>query len=181
MKSKKPTKEKVDKVDKALKFTHEVFCQNYAGMSDRSMMANATLSYIDAFKIDTPTTKVRYKALPKSVKHPSGVPSYWDYTAEYKSARSAASRLITSVNIRVRIHQLFKILFSNDIVDNELLKVIMQDVDPKAKVMGIKEFNELKGRITKKIKLSGGVKSNLNDNQMTLIAEQVLKKSKAKK
>lgn len=159
----------------------EIFCQNYAGMSERSMMANATLSYLNAFGIDTPTTKVRYRATPKSAKHPNGIPSHWDYTSEYKYARVNGSRLVANANIRVRIHQLFKILFSNDIVDNELLKVIMQDMDPKAKVMGIKEFNELRGRITKKIKLSGGVKSSLNDGQMKLIAEQVLKKSKIKK
>jgi len=177
----KKTEPKENKEEKALKLKHEVFCQNYAGMSDRSMMANATLSYIDAFGIDTPTSKIRYKALPKSRENPNGRPSYWDYSPEYRSAKTLGGRLLSKVDIRVRIHQLFKILFSNDIIDNELLKVIMQDLDPKAKVMGIKEFNELKGRITKKIKLSGGVKSNLNDKQMKLIAEQVLKKSKSKK
>lgn len=164
--------------DETLKITHEIFCQNYAGMSDRSMMSNGTLSYLDAFGIDTSTTKVRYRALPKSKQHPDGVPSRWDYTSEYKTARNLSSRLVAKVHIRLRIHQLFKILFSNDIIDNELLKVIMQDADPKAKVMGIREFNELRGRITKKLKLSGTMTSNLNETQMRVIAEQVLKKTK---
>lgn len=176
--SKKTQKKAQVPKEKALKLNQEVFCQNYSGCSDRSFMSNGVLSYLNAFNIDTVTTKIRYKAIPKSSKNPNGRPSYWDYTPEYKVSKSQASILLTKPNIRLRIHQLFKILFSTDVVDNELLNAIMQMEDWKAKVQAIREYNELKGRITKKIKLSGGVKSNLNEKQMVMIAEQVLKKAK---
>lgn len=155
-----------------LHMREEIFCQLYAGYGDRSFMNNGVMSYIAAWGIETPTHRVQIT---------KGKLKYWDYAPKYKVAKTQAHYLLTRADIRVRIHSLFKILFSADTVDSELLAVIKQDLDPKAKVMAIKEFNELKGRITKKLKLSGELKSNLPENRLAEVAQYVLKKSKEKK
>lgn len=151
----------------------EMFCQLYAGFGDRALMANGTLCYMEAFGIVAPTHKIQIKK--------KGQAKYWGYDPKYNSARTQAYELLTDPDIKVRIHTLFKTLFSPDVVDSELLKVILQDEDPKAKVLGIREFNELKGRITKKLKLSGTLKSNLSPERLAAIAAQVLKDAKIKK
>lgn len=152
---------------------HEVFCQLYAGYGDRALMANGTLCYMEAFGIVAPTHKIQIKK--------KGEAKYWGYHPKYNTARNEAFKLITKPDIKARIHSLFKTLFSADAVDSELLKVILQDEDPKAKVLAIREFNELKGRITKKLKLSGALKSNLSPERLAAIAAQVLKDAKIKK
>lgn len=159
--------------EKELNPKHEVFCQLYAGLGDRALMANGTLSYMEAFGIVAPTHKIQIKK--------KGEAKYWGYHPKYNTARTESHKLLTKPNIKARIHSLFKTLFSPDLVDAELLKVIMQDEDPKAKVLGIREFNELKGRITKKLKLSGTLKSNLSPERLAAIAAQVLKDAKIKK
>lgn len=158
---------------KKLNPRHEVFCQLYAGYGDRSCLNNGVLSYIQAYEIDTPMGR-------QLKKWKKGQPAYWDYTPQYKSAKTDAHRLLTNADIKARIYSLFKLLFNPDVVDSELLAVIMQNDDPKAKVQGIREFNELKGRITKKIKLSGAIKSNLSADKLTKIAEFVVKRAKQK-
>jgi len=151
-----------------------LFCEFYAGLADRAYMANATLSYIHAYGIDTPTTRI-FKKWKKGEK------AYWDNTKEYKYAKSEGHRLLQNPTIKETIHKMFRQRFNEDHVDNELLKVIDQDEDRMSKVAGIREFNALKGRITKKIKLSGSVKSNMAPDRLAQVAEVVLKKSKQKK
>lgn len=159
------------KKGKQLKPQQELFCQYYAGYGDRSLMSNGTLSYMQAFNIDAPTHRVQVK---------KGGKSYWDYHDKYKSAKSAAHVLLTNNDIKARIYTLFKTLFSTDVVDSELLSVIMQNEDKAAKVAGVREFNALKGRIIKKIKLSGELKSTLPADRLRQVAAQVLKQQKKK-
>lgn len=166
------TKGKKEKV-LTLKPLQELFCQYYAGYGERSLMSNGVMSYIAAFEIDTPSGR-------QLKKWKVGVPAYWDYTAEYKAAKSAAHLLLTNPHIKARIYILFKTLFSSDVVDSELLSTIMQSEDKAAKVAAIREFNALKGRITKKIKLSGELKSNIPPERLAQIAAQILKASKKK-
>lgn len=147
----------------------ETFCQLFAGFGEKSCLNNGTLSYIQAWEIQTSTSRMLRKWKGKKY------PAYWDYEPGYKSARVSAHRVLTRANIRARIYQLFKLLFSADVVDSELLSVILQDGDPQAKVAAIREFNALKGRITKKLKLSGGIKSNLPPERLKEIAKFIAK------
>lgn len=168
-------KKKIPPPDESLSLKEEIFCQLYAGYGDKSCLNNGTLAYIQAWEVNTSTSRMLRKWKGKKQ------PAYWDYEIGYKSARVSAHRLLTKANIKARIYQLFKLLFNPDVVDSELLSVIMQDGDAQAKVAAIREYNNLKGRITKKIKLSGAIKSNIPPERLAQIAAAVLKKSQEKK
>lgn len=106
------------------------FCEYYA---IGSMRGHGVESYIEAYDIDT------------------SKPNY------YNSAKSAASRLLTNDNILSYIRSLYEDSDLNDtVVDNELAFVIKQNADFGSKVAAIKEYNQLKARITKKLELSTG-------------------------
>lgn len=168
--TKKPKTKKVPPLkDSSLNIRQETFCQLYAGFGEKSCLNNGTLSYIQAYSIETATSRMLRKWKGKKY------PAYWDYEMGYKSARVSAHDLLTKPNIRARIYQLFKLLFSADVVDSELLSVILQDGDAQAKVAAIREFNNLKGRITKKLKLSGAIKSNLSPDRLREIAKFISK------
>ena len=81
----------------------------------------------------------------------------------YKAARACASRLLTNANILSRINELLDIFITNEIVDKNLGLVILQNADFHAKVAAIKEYNQLKNRITQKIEAKIGI---LDINQL---------------
>lgn len=106
------------------------FCEYYAIGSYRG---HGVECYIEAYDVDTTQ------------------PGY------YNSAKASASRLLTNVNILSYIRDLFEDKDLNDtVVDNELAFVIKQNADFGSKVAAIKEYNNLKARITKKLELSTG-------------------------
>lgn len=164
MAKKKPkTKRKI-----GLNLKEEIFCQLYAGYGERSLMSNGTLSYIQAWGIDTGTSR-------QLKKWKKDLPAYWDYPPQYKVAKTQAHTLLTNPDIKARIYSLFRLLFSADTADSELLSVIMQSTDLNSKVAAIREFNSLKGRIIKRIKLSGALKSQLPADRLAEVAAHVLK------
>lgn len=104
----------------------ELFCQLFA--SDREFFGNGVQSYIEAYNID-----IKQKGA-------------------YAAARVSASTLLTKPNITARINELFEAGGLNDtFVDKQLEKMITQDADFSAKMQAIKEYNNLKARIIKKI------------------------------
>lgn len=137
-----------------LKPTEEMFCQYYVGIG-QATFGNAVASYMLAYDITGPR-----------------------YGKRYNNAKAQASLLLTKPNITARCNIILKSYNTNGAVDVERAYIIAQRGNLVAKVMGIKSYDELMGRITKKVKVSGALKSNLNDKQMALIAEQVIKKSK---
>ncbi|MDQ5987375.1 MAG: hypothetical protein CSYNP_03115 [Syntrophus sp. SKADARSKE-3] len=113
------------KINKKLNPKQEKFCQLYA--SDAEFFGNGVQSYIEAYK-------------PKRVGN-------W-----YNTARSRASELLTSPYVLNRINELLELRGLNDaFVDKQLELLITQNADFKSKLGAIKEYNELKQRITKKI------------------------------
>lgn len=72
----------------------------------------------------------------------------------YNTCKANASRLLTYDNILLYIRELFEDKDLNDtVVDNELAFVIKQNADFGSKVAAIKEYNQLKARITKKLEV----------------------------
>ena len=113
----------------ALAPQQELFCQLYA--SHREFFGNGTQAYIEAY--DVP---------------PKG----------YKSAMSAASRLLSNVKITKRINEIFEAGGLNDtFVDKQLEFMITQFSDYKAKIAAIKEYNALKKRIEQKVDVTVGI------------------------
>lgn len=86
---KKPTttKDKPDKVSKGLKPAEMRFVLLYLGGEDGKCFNSAVKAYIVAFEIDTPLKKVKLED------------GREDYTQQYKTAKSLASRLLTNSNI----------------------------------------------------------------------------------
>lgn len=101
------------------------FCKLYAYSSNRG---NGVQCYAEAYELDLDTKE------------------------GYNTARSNSSRLLTNADILSYIRSLYEQRDLNDtVVDNELAFVISQNADFGSKVAAIKEYNQLKGRIIKKI------------------------------
>jgi hypothetical protein len=102
------------------------FCRLYA--SDREFFANGVQSYIEAYKIDI------------------------SEKGAYESAKQCAYRLLTNVDICQEINRLFEDRGLNDnFVDKQLEFLITQQADPRAKIAAIREYNQIQGRIKKRI------------------------------
>lgn len=130
MAKKPPTKTKKSKSSakvKVMRLTprQEKFCQLYA--SDREFFGNGTQSYIEAYDVN--------------LSRPGA----------YKSAQAAASRLLSNVIILERIDELMEVVLNDAHVDKQMGFWITQKASPQASVSAIKEYNQLKGRIVKKI------------------------------
>lgn len=134
------------RTSKSLNPRQELFCRYFAGLGERLLMANATASYMEAYGI---------KESKKS----------------YQAARKSASDLLTNPHIKTMVDRLFNEQFKSEVIDNELLKAILQDKEIHAKVQAIREYNRLKGRVTGKIKVSTTPRAHLSDEQMRIIAE----------
>ena len=99
----------------------------------------------------------------------NGVKSYMQAyaTDEYNTAKVEASKLLTKPNILKRIDELIGDLALNDqFVDKQLAKMILQEEDKKVKVQAIKEYNNLRARITKNINV--GMDDDLKEALGTL-------------
>lgn len=104
-----------------LTLKQETFCRLYA--TDAKFFGNATQAYIKAYAVNT------------------------DIPGAYTTARAAAHENLTKPHICERINQLLEdIGFTDTEVDKQLAFVIMQHGDLKAKMAGIKEYNQLKKR-----------------------------------
>lgn len=123
-------KTKAKKVKEERNIKQERFCQLYA--TDREFFGNGVETYLEVYGAD--------KSKPN-----------W-----YKTARAAASRLLSNVNIYTRINELLDGNGLNDIfVDKQLLMLIQQQEDKRSKIAAIKEYNKLKKRIVEKMELYG--------------------------
>lgn len=105
----------------------EQFCQLYA--TDREFFGNGVQSYIEVYE-------------------PDQSKSNW-----YKIACQSASQLLSNIKVYTRINDLLEEGGLNDqFVDKQLTMLITQHADFGAKMSAIREYNQLKSRITKNIK-----------------------------
>lgn len=126
-----------EKKERKLNAKQELFCKLFA--SDREFFGNGTQAYIEAYNID--------------IAKPGG----------YSTARANAHRLLTNADILSRINELLETGVLNDEnVDKQLGLIMMQNADFNSKLGAIREYNQLKSRITKKIDhTSGGQPMNV--------------------
>lgn len=109
-----------------LTLEQEMFCQYFT--SSTEFFGNGVQSYASAYNFDITNGR------------------------EYNSAKSAASRLLTNVNVLRRVNDLIEASGLNDAnVDKQLFMLITQSSDFHAKLGAIKEYNKLKQRITDKV------------------------------
>lgn len=106
----------------------KLFCELFAG--DKEFFGNGTSAYIEAYNIDL-TKK-----------------------GAYSGARASASKLLTNTNILAYIDSILENAILNDqFVDKQIAFLIAQNADFSSKISAIKEYNALKQRITKKMKV----------------------------
>lgn len=125
----KPTEQKQEQqkpVELEVNLLQEEFCQLYA--TDKEFFGNGVETYLEVYEID--------KSKPN-----------W-----YKTACSAASRLLSNVKVITRINEILEAGGLNDaFVDKQLQFLLTQHADFGNKLGAIKEYNKLKQRITEKI------------------------------
>jgi len=123
---------------KKLNAKQERFCRLYA--SDEEFFGNGLQAYVEAYNIDL------------------------SKRGAINTAKSNAYRLLTKAYILDRINEIFEARGLNDVfVDKQLEKLVTQDADFKTKLGAIKEYNELKKRITKKVELHHKDLNNILD------------------
>lgn len=131
----KTSKRSAAKTPKGLNHQQEEFCQLYIG-KDTELFGNGAQCYLAVYGAEY---------LLKNKK-----------PMNYLVAIAASSRLLANVKVLDRINQLLETGgFNNENVDKQHLFLINQHADFKTKMAAIKEFNELKQRVTKKLELSG--------------------------
>lgn len=120
--------------ESSLTFKQERFCQLYA--TEVEFFGNGVQSYIEAY-------------------NPDQTKPHW-----YDSACSSASRLLRNVKVINRINDILEETGLNDaFIDKQLSFLIAQHGDFKTKLGAIREYNNLKQRIIKKIDHTTGGKS----------------------
>jgi hypothetical protein len=141
-----PTKSRRKKTALALQRKEEIadtlsqkqklFCEYYAGTDD--LFGNGTWSYIKAYGIEYnekwPQKKRRQVELVGAV---------------------CASQLLRNPKITEYVNEVRQEFISDEKVDFELSKVILQDADYGPKVRAIGEHNKLRGRIIDKVQVDG--------------------------
>lgn len=107
------------------------FCELYVS---NEFFANGVRSYSEAYNIDLKDSE------------------------SYNVCKSAASRLLTSVNLLAYINHLLELSGLNDsFVDKQLAFLITQNGDFGTKLAAIREYNKLKSRIVNRTELSGSL------------------------
>lgn len=144
-------------IGKELTPQQELFILYYMGIGQPTF-GNATRAYMKAFDYPVPANKKRYNV-----------------------ASVMSSRLLGKDKISKACADRLKSYAVNEIVDQERQYVITQRTNVVAKVMAIKTYDELKGRITRKLKLSGTVKPELSEEQLATMLGVAKKKLSGKK
>jgi hypothetical protein len=118
----------------------EEFCQLYVN-GDRELFGNGTQCYLEVYgRTDKEGKKMSYMV-----------------------AAAAASRELKKVNVIERINGLLEMGgFNDENVDKQHLFLINQHADFKTKLGAIREYNELKKRMSKNISLNDGQPFTLN-------------------
>lgn len=136
-KPKKPSKisKDLEKEIKTLKPSHIRFVYLYLGGEDGKCFNNATLSYLRAFEIETPTVKIKQED------------GSMDYSSAYKSAKQSGHRLLTNVHIqKFKSELLLEVGFKPETIkkrfaelayQNKNLPIALTATDRVAKIAGI--------------------------------------------
>jgi phage terminase small subunit len=148
----------------------ELFCQYY--VVGRDTRNNATISYAHAFgyELDKMSTEREWgPRLDPRTKEPILDKETGEVVMEekvgtsereraYSVCSTEASKLLKKPQIQARRVQLLNAMMREEIVDAETMDIIMQeDLKSPTKIAAIKEFNALRGRITKKEEIRLGV------------------------
>jgi hypothetical protein len=132
----KVSKKTASKTEEGLNLQQEQFCQLYVN-NERELFGNGVQCYLEIYGDE-------YQ---KKNKKPM----------QYKVALALSSRLLTNAKVIARINELLETGgFNDENVDKQHLFLINQYADLKTKMAAIKEYNELKQRVQKKLDITSG-------------------------
>lgn len=148
----RPPKGLIDSFDK-LNFRQELFCQYY--VKNAEFRGNATHSYAAAYNYNLEACS-HDDAVYEQVLNDKGdvVENKLVRNCTFKRVETMCStsghRLLRNARIQDRLIELGNAMLRDDVIDNELSKLIMQNEDKGAKNTAIREYNKMKGRIIDK-------------------------------
>lgn len=169
-----------NKVKKSLPLKNlmwERFCQCY--VMNKTLFGNATRSYAHANNInleELPDDDQVYEEIEDDAGHivkKKVRESTYDRTVN--SCAVNGNTLLRNHKIDARIRVLLRELISEDNADEELSWVINQREEMGPKVQAIKHLNEMKGRIVKKVELTGKDGERLFDDETKAKRKEALK------
>lgn len=150
----------IEKLMKKLKPAQVRFIQLYMGMEDGKCYNNATLAYLTAYDIDTPTRRVKDSVTGKE-----------DYTAQYKSAKTNGYKLLTNADIQklrnailddIGINtQWIKRRYSDIASQSKNLPLALASTDRLAKITGVVKEDNTKVDIPQLTELGETIKALL--------------------
>lgn len=131
----KLSEKSASKTEDGLNLQQEAFCQLYIN-ADRELFGNGAQCYLEVYGAEY------------SIVHKKPM--------SYQTAMASASRLLSNVKVITRVNDLLQTGgFNNENVDKQHLFLINQHADLKTKMSAIREYNELRNRITKKVEITG--------------------------
>lgn len=142
-----------ESISEKLSIKQELFCQNY--VKNEEFRWNATTSYNTAYNIWL-DEKDRTRQIDEEWKE-----IYWtsEYDKYYDYCSMAWSRLISNDKIQQRNVELWNEMLIDQKIDAKHAQIIFT-AKPETALNAIKEYNNLKQRITKKIEMSWEIKVN---------------------
>lgn len=130
----------------------ELFCRYYTQNSE--FFSNATLAYAEAYEYDLDfLDRTR-----KKDKKGKEIPGTSEYDKAYNTCSVNGSRLLRSNKIQAFIRKCLNEMLTDEVVDGELVKTILQNYELPSKMAAIREYNKLKQRITEKTDITSGGK-----------------------
>jgi hypothetical protein len=137
---KQVSKRSAAKTEDGLNQKQEQFCQLYVGQKSE-LFGNGTQCYLEVYGWYDENDAQKTRRI------------------TYQTAMVNASRLLSNAKIIARINELLETGgFNDENVDKQHLFLINQFADLKTKIAAIREYNELKSRIQKKIDITSGGK-----------------------
>ncbi len=132
----------------------ELFCKYYT--TKGHLFDNATLAYAEAYQYDLPKDE-NGKIIVES--------------KDYNTCSALGSRLLVNDKVKARIQALFLALLNDQTMDARLGEIVVKGKDTDA-IQGLKIYNDLKQRITKKLDITSGGRplSGASDEELDAIA-----------
>lgn len=133
----------------------EQFCQFYAGIATRNFFGNATQSYLQTFGGQDEINKLEEKKLTINPDDDNGIKEMLSIEAKVASikntSKSAASRMLTDVDVFTRCNWLTNRFIDPEMMDREMGYVIGQREDLRSKVSAYTAVAKVKGRLSSKL------------------------------
>jgi hypothetical protein len=143
----KKQSKKVD--DATLNAKRELFCRYYT--QNTELYGNAVLSYAEAYGYDLASLdRTRIYKRDEQGNETLVVETPSEYDRAYHVCGVESSKLLKKPEIQARMTAMLNELLKDEVVDSQLAKLIVQDVELPVKVRAIGEYNKLRGRIIDK-------------------------------